>query len=1273
MGILENSLADMEKTIDEISFLSGDDKKRMLGYFNDTRVDYPADKTLHGLFEEQVERMPDRVAAVGRGSAPAADKEERVSEMVQLTYGELRKRARCLARMLAGFGLQEGDIAGIMVPRSLDLPVGILGVLKSGSACLLIDDNYPGSRISTMLKDSGARFLLKTAEGECPVDFQGTVMDLDYEHRGTDGMSGGGGLQHSHDLAFVIYTSGSTGVPNGVLLHHRGVINHAFTKIKELEPGRDDVFCHNLSIGFVASIWQFFSPLFLGAVLHIYPGDIITNPYELFSRVDGDHVGIVEVVPSSLNTYLALLEAGNVKIGLRWLRKLVLTGEKVSFSLVERFYKEYSIPLVNAYGQSECSDDTLHYKIPCTRGSGVVLLGKPADNTQVYVLSRSGKLQPVGAVGELYISGDGLARGYVNNPGLTALKFVGNPFQPGKRMYKTGDLGWWLPDGNIAFLGRIDHQVKVRGFRIEPGEIEKRLLESEDIKEALVVAIGTDHLCAYLVSGKKIGILPIRERLSGILPAYMIPSYFVQLEKIPLLPNGKIDRRALPEPGTAVVNEFRAPGNEVEKKLAAIWAEELNINKDEIGIDMNFFELGGHSLRATIIISQIHKELDVRIPMTEMFKTPTIAGLSGYIKNAAREKFASLEPVEEKEYFPISSAQKQIYLSQVKDLKNTRYNIPIVNVLNGDIDKEKLANTFKRLVNRHENLRTSFEIVNDQLVQRIHKEVEFAVEYYENTFDPRGFIRPFDLSRASHFRVGLIENYEKEHAHMLMVDIHHIIADGRSVLILIEEFSALYQGLELPRLRMRYKDFSEWQNHEKNRDVLKRKEEYWLKEFEGETPVLNLPYDYARPAMQSFEGSSISFLLNREKTKQLKSLALGQDSTLYMVLLAIYTIWLSKLSGQEEIVVGTPTAGRPHADLQELIGMFVNTLALRNLPAGEKTFNEFLGDVKKRTLAAFDNQEYQFEELVEKVSVLRDTGRNPLFDVMFVHQGVELQSEDIPEVETPDLRQLAFKYENRTSKFDLTLVGKEVGENLFFTLEYCTKLFKKETIQRMVTYFETLATAVSDRPDIPIFALDILSGEEKHRLLKEFNDTRQEYPKDKTIHGLFEDGLEKTPDSIAAVGHGCTGAWMHGEVHITYRDLNKRSNQLAHLLWERGVKPGTIAGIMVERSLEMIIGILGILKTGGAYLPIDPDTPHPRVRYILRDSAASILLVGESFEEEEKIFIFRLGGLCEILPGESCANPPGLCDVYFRFHRAAQRRIGGAQECGSPGEEYELH
>jgi acyl carrier protein len=692
----------------------------------------------------------------------------------------------------------------------------------------------------------------------------------------------------------------------------------------------------------------------------------------------------------------------------------------------------------------------------------------------------------VGAVGELYISGDGLARGYVNNPGLTAVKFVGNPFQPGERMYKTGDLGWWLPDGNVAFLGRIDHQVKIRGFRIEPGEIEKRLLESEDIKEAVVVAINTDHLCAYLVSGKKIAVLHIRKRLSGILPGYMIPSYFVQLEKIPLLPNGKIDRRALPEPETAVVNEFRAPGNEIEKKLAAIWAEELNISKDEIGIDMNFFELGGHSLRATIIISQIHKEFDVQVPMTEMFKTPTIAGLSGYIKNAAREKFASLEPVEEKEYFPISSAQKRIYLSQVKDLKNTGYNIPIVNVLHGDIDKEKLANTFKRLVNRHENLRTSFEIVNDQLVQKIHKEVEFAVEYYENTFDLQGFIRPFDLSRASHFRVGLIKNYEKEHAHLLMVDIHHIIADGQSILILIEEFSALYRGLELPRLRMRYKDFSEWQNSDERKRSLKKQEEYWLKQLAGELPVLDLPIDYPRPFILGFAGSKMDFEVDRELIDKMGQLASETGATLYMVLLAVYTVFLSRYTGQKDIIVGSPVSGRTHDDLKRIIGMFVNMMPMRNFPGGSKTFREFLQEVKENAVKAFENQDYQFDTLVDKLDIKAAPGRQPLFDTVFSLESTVMspgKSSGRVEERKPVPGTGSYRIQHNISKFDLKLLAVETPWGITFNFEYRTQLFRHETIAGMIRHFKNVLGKIMENPDMKLADIDLLSEEEMVDLL----------------------------------------------------------------------------------------------------------------------------------------------------------------------------------------------
>ncbi|NIQ70740.1 MAG: AMP-binding protein, partial [Candidatus Aminicenantes bacterium] len=572
------------------------------------------------------------------------------------------------------------------------------------------------------------------------------------------------------------------------------------------------------------------------------------------------------------------------------------------------------------------------------------------------------------------------------------------------------------------------------------------------------------------------------------------------------------------------------------------------------------------------------------------------------------------EAAEKRDYYVLSSQQKRLYILQQMEADNISYNLPMVVLLEGELNKGKFEEVFMQLINRHESLRTSFGMMAEEPVQMVHDNVKFEIEYYSATEavgdrSPKYFLRPFDLSKAPLLRVGLIESGKEQH--ILMLDMHHIITDGTSQEIFTQEFMALYSGEELPALRLQYKDYSEWLNNSEQGEAIIKQEEYWEKQFEGEIPVIHLPTDYPRPAVQSFKGRTISFEISEEETAALDQLALTESISLYMVLLSLYIIFLAKITGQDDIVVGTPVAGRNHADLQQIIGMFVNTLGIRNYPGGEKPFSEFLQEVKKRTLEAFENQDYPFENLVEKVAVTRDAGRNPLFDTMFV-----LQNVDRSEIKIPGLKLRPYNDESKISKFDLILQAVETGNGLGFTFEYCTRLFMTDTIERFIGYFRKIVTSVLKNTGQKIWEIEIIPEPEKRLLLEEFNDTAAEYPRDKTLHELFEEEVERSPEGTALVGNwqgmaspADKGAVVKKEkMHITYGVLNEKADRLAHFLKEKGVLADSIVGIMVHRSIEMIFGILGILKSGAAYLPIDPEYPQERIDYMLKDSGAKILL-----------------------------------------------------------------
>jgi amino acid adenylation domain-containing protein len=1139
-------------------------------------------------------------------------------------------------------GITPDAVVGLTVERSFEMIIGIIAILKAGGACLPIDPDYPEERKKYMIKDSSVGVLLTDR------DIQGISMDLPGDTVLTGNV---GNIDKGSNLVYIIYTSGSTGRPKGVMLEHGNLINLIRYQYKYTGIDFTRVLQFT-TISFDVSFQEIFSTLLAGGELYLISKETRDNIPGLFGLIEENEIKTLFLAAGFLKFVFTVEDY--INIFPRGITHLVTAGEQVVVNgRLKKYLKENRVFLHNHYGPSETHVVTSLTVDPTGEIPHLPSIGRPVLNTYIYILDKYDRLLPTGVSGELYISGIQVGRGYSNQPELTAEKFCLRrpgglfsrklpPWTPRKsfslggipgshgnlsdvqcpmtneRLYRTGDLARWLPDGNIEFLGRMDHQVKIRGFRIELGEIESRLLSREEIKETVVLAKekedGEKYLCAYIVTGDRddpggdSGTGELREYLNRLLPDYMVPSFFMKLDRMPLTPNGKINREALPVPDFKNdAPKYTAPRDAVERKLVEIWSQVLAIEKEKIGIDDNFFQLGGHSLRATILVSKIHKEFTVKVPLAEVFRVPTVRLLSGYIKGGDRYEYLPVEAAEKRDYYVLSSQQKRLYILQQMEEDNISYNLPMVVRLEGELNKEKFEKVFMQLIDRHESLRTSFGMMAEEPVQLVHDHVKFEIEYYSSATGAVGdrslkyFPRPFDLSKAPLLRVGLIESGREQH--ILMLDMHHIITDGTSQEIFTQEFMALYGGKELPALRLQYNDFSGWQNNHRQREAIIKQEEYWKQQFEGEIPVLHLPTDYPRPAVQSFKGRAISFEISEGETAALAQLALTESTSLYMVLLSLYTVFLAKITGQEDIVVGTPVAGRSHMDLQQITGMFVNTLGIRNYPGGGKTFSEFLQEVKEKTLKAFENQGYPFEELVEKVSVTRDAGRNPLFDTMFV-----LQNVDRSEIKIPGLKLKPYNYKSRISKFDLTLRTVEAGNRLRFTFNYCTGLFRAAAIERFVGYSREIVASVLKNTGQKIGEIEIIPEPEKRLLLEEFNDTAAEYPGDKTLHELFEEQVQRTPDSAAVVGHGCMNAWLREEIIITYRELNKRSEQLAHLLKEKGALADSIVGIMVKRSVEMITGILGILKAGGAYLPIDPEYPQERIDYMLKDSNARILV-----------------------------------------------------------------
>ncbi|WP_396278709.1 bacitracin non-ribosomal peptide synthetase BacC [Bacillus paralicheniformis] len=1183
--VAEQVAEDEAQTLQDINLVSKEEQQRILHTFNDTKTDYPKDKPLHELFEEQAMKTPDQTALVFGAQ--------------RMTYRELNKKANQTARLLREKGIGRGSVAAIIADRSFEMIIGIIGILKAGGAYLPIDPETPKDRMDYMLENSGAALLVTTDSLLQPFDIKTVDLRSDELH-----LLSGENLPRvncSSDTAYIVYTSGSTGTPKGVVTPHYSAAR-VVKNTNYIDITGNDVILQLSNYSFDGSVFDIFGALLNGASLVLIEKETVLNTHELAEVIEKERVSVMFITTALFNTL------ADINIGcLAKLRKILFGGERASIPHVRKVLDHAGRDkLIHVYGPTESTVYATYYFInEIDEKADTIPIGSPLANTSVLIMDEAGKLVPIGVPGELCIAGDGLSTGYLNREELTAEKFIPHPFIPGERLYKTGDLAKWLPDGNIEFIGRIDHQVKIRGFRIELGEIESRLEMHEDINETIVTVRedgeNRPYICAYITAKREISLDELKGFLGEKLPDYMIPAYFVNMDKLPLTKNGKVDRKALPEPDRTMgaESEYEAPRNETEEKLAAIWRDILKVEK--AGINDHFFELGGHSLKAAAMAARIRKELKAEIPLGQIFKTPTIKGLGEYIRSTKDSVESSIKKVEEKEYYRLSSAQKRLYILGQIEGSGLSYNIPFTMKVKGSFDIRRFENALQIVIQRHEALRTSFLMADGEPVQKVEKEVDFSIKSSEIESLSiqeiiKQFVRPFDLKKAPLFRTEVVKVDDEEH--IILFDMHHIISDGASMGVLTKEICDLYGGKELEPLSLQYKDYSEWQRAFYQKDEMKRQKEYWLNIFKGEIPVLNMPTDYPRPQMHSVEGDRIGFAIDGELTKKLKRIAKNNGATMYMLLLAAYTVLLRTYSGQEDLIIGTPIQGRKHHELKHVIGMFVNTLAMRNHPKGDKTFAEFLQDVKETALKAYENQDYQFDDLVEQLDLERDMSRNPLFDTMFVLQNLEKADAEIE-----GLTFEPFESDIHISKFDLTLSAIEKDSKIEFDLEYCTKLFKRETVERMAAHFVRALEDISNRPDKRLDQIEAMSEDEKNTLLYRFNDTKTDAPTDKTICRLFAERAETSPDQTAVVFE---------DQKLTYRQLHERSNQLARFLRDKGVKPDTAVGIMVDRSPEMIIGLLGILKAGGAYLPLDPAYPEDRIKYILGDSQTKFLLSEEA-------------------------------------------------------------
>lgn len=1192
---MEKEIA-ISSQINDFEIVPSKNKREILQKFNNTAKEYPRDKTVHELFEEQVIRTPHNIALV--------------MDNREITFEQLNKKANQLAYVLRRAGVKPDGLVGIMVIPGFEMIIGLLAILKAGGAYLPIDPDYPEERIQYMLDDSGISILVSDDKAKKNINFKGIELNLE----DTSLYQGDGEnlelVNKPSDLMYVIYTSGSTGKPKGVMLEHRGVVNHLWWGLDTFLNRKQLNMPLFTSFSFDLTVPSIYLPLIFGSKVIIYGGEQRASLIEKI--VKENKVDVIKMTPA----HFKLLKDINVA-GLG-IKRFIIAGEEFETKLAIEMQKYLGedVEIYNEYGPTEMSVGTTIYKFEGNKlDLRTVPIGKPVNNLKIYILNENLEVLPVNSIGEIYISGDGIARGYLNNEQLTRDRFIGNPFEHGKRMYKTGDLAKWLPDGNIEFIGRVDNQVKINGFRIEIGEIENKLRSFEGISEAIVLERldkeENKNLCAYIVSSRKYTVIELKEQLERTLPNYMIPAYFVNIEKLPLSPNGKLDRKALLELPLNMITgtKYAAPENDTQKEIIKIWKNVLDVNK--IGIDDDFFVLGGNSLKSMRVVSMLHKILKVEVSISTIFNRATIRNLAAYISKTDKSEFLSIKPLEEKSEYISSAAQKRLYALEKLSEATVNYNIPAAFIIEGSLEKEKLRQVFKTLINRHEALRTSFILKNNELMQRISKDVSFDIEYeavnIENKEEVKAilqkFIRPFKLEEAPLLRVKLIKLNENKH--IFIYDMHHIIADGASRAIIMKEFVKLYAGEKLEELAIQYKDYSGWEAEMRKTLKLESAKRYWIDLYKNNVPLLNMPTDYKRSELNDYEGSCIQFKISAELTRKINKIAKSKGATLYMVLLAAYNILLSKYTGQEDIIVGSPVEGRQHAELKNIVGMFVNTLAMRNHPKAELTFADFLAEVKINSLKAFENQAYQFDELVDELNIKRELGRNPLFDTMFV-----LQNTDKYEMNIEGLKFEKYELDSDAAKFDMTLIASEAGEELEFTLEYFTSLFKKETVQRLADHFVNIITKITEESEIQLKDIELIDEEEKSKIINVFNKTKTIYPIDSTIPEIYKIQACKYPNKLAVICEGKS---------ITYKQLDEKSEALAKYLAKKGVKADELVAVVVNKSIETIIAILAIIKSGAGYLPIDADYPLSRIKYMLEDSKVKIVLAQENAEQTKEL------------------------------------------------------
>lgn len=1207
--LLHLIVADPDKRLGALDILGASERHQLLVEWNNTAAECPR-STIQQMFEAQAARTPDTLALLYGD--------------LQLTYADLNRHANQLAHYLRGQGVGPDVLVGICATRSLEMMVGLIGILKAGGAYMPLDPSYPPDRLAFMINDAKPMVLL-TQQHLKPIlgVYANKIKTLCLDTQSTELASfSGTNPKHTVDpanLAYVIYTSGSTGRPKGTCITHQAAINLLIALVnrvyKNIGNGKGLRVGVNASISFDASVQQWLL-LLKGATLYLIPEQIRHDPQLLASMIGPWQLDVLDCTPAQLPL---LLPTGD---SVRLARNFLIGGEAIDPQMWKTLKDLNGQQFYNVYGPTEATVDTLICDIQAA--GDVPVLGQPIDNTQLYLLDSDLNPVPIGVVGELHIGGEGLARGYLNRPELTAEKFIPNPFSntPGARMFKSGDLARYLPDGSIEYLGRIDHQVKIRGFRIELDEIETALATLPGIRQAVVVAKedrpGDKQLVGYLV-GRTGEVMPDRAEVRGLLlqflPDFMVPKHFVGLPSLPLTPNGKLDRKALPGPdllqrGT----EYLAPGTVTETTLAGIWSDVLKL--DCIGSEDDFFELGGHSLLTTQVAARMREVFGVELPLRTLFEHPKLSALAAVLDAAQQGNLRSQVPeliVQPRPpRLPLSYAQERLWLLEHIESMGSAYNISGALRFTGLFDDQAFERSVAEIVRRHEPLRTRIEADDETIEQIIELPGRFALQRLDLSNLPVATRsdeatrvmnevaeKSFDLAAGSLFRVTVLRLAPDEH--VVVVVMHHIVSDGWSLGVLIRELGALYtaytQGKSspLPELSVQYADYALWQRTWLQGETLEHQVKYWKTKLSGMPADLTLPLDRPRPSVQSFRGAKLCFVLPKALTQQLVSLARAENATLFMLLLAGFQYILSRWSDQEDIVLGTPVAGRTNRHTEGLIGLFVNILVLRTDVSGTQSLRQLLARTKETSLQAYSHQDLPFERLVEEINPARDLSRPPIFQVMINSITADARPETL---QLPGLVIESLSAGEVSARFEMMLRIREDGDSVTCFLEYATDLFDAATMERFAMHYCSLLEQAVSAPDQPLCEFSLLSDAERRLILEQWNKVTAA-PELLSVPQMVRAQALRAPTATAL---------EFEDGSVSYEALEVGSNRLARHLLAKGVVAGSPVGLIMQPAPVTPVALLGILKAGAICLPLDPGYSDEYLRELLVEGGATLAL-----------------------------------------------------------------